>query len=58
MWGARFMRGNLKKIYIIKEGCRDKGPGLYIGPWAFFEDVEWSEKEQIIIRGSNLKSHE
>ena len=38
--------------------CKDKGTGSYIGPWAFFEDAEWSEKEQIVIGGSNLKSHE
>ena len=38
--------------------CRDKGPKSYIGPWALFEDVEWTEEEQIVIRGSNLKSHE
>ena len=38
--------------------CSDKGPKSYIGPWALFEDVEWTEEEQIVIRGSNLKSHE
>ena len=25
--------------------CRDKGPKLYIGPWALAEDVGWSEDE-------------
>ena len=23
--------------------CRDKGPKLYIGPWALAKDVDWSE---------------
>ena len=38
--------------------CGDNGPESYIGPWALSEDVEWTEEEQIVIRGSNLKSHE
>ena len=38
--------------------CRDKGPKSYIGPWPLSEDMEWSEEGQIVIRGSNLKSHE
>ena len=38
--------------------CRDKVPKSYIGPWALSKDVEWSEEGQIVIRGSNLKSHE
>ena len=38
--------------------CRDKSPKSYIRHWALFEDVEWTEEEQIVIRGSNLKSHE
>ena len=29
-------------IYIY---CRGKGPKLYIGSWALFEDVDWSEYE-------------
>ena len=44
---------NAHKIHA----CRDKGPKSYIGPWVLSEDVEWSEKGQIVIRGSNLKSH-
>ena len=37
--------------------CRDKGPGSYVGPWAQSKDVEWFEKGQIVIRGSNPKFH-
>ena len=51
----------IKKLLEFKEiyqQCRDKGPGSYIGPQALSEDVEWSEEEQIVIRGFNLKSHE
>ena len=28
--------------------CGDKGPNLYIGPWALFGDVDMSEKGQTI----------
>ena len=38
--------------------CRDKGPESYIEHWALSEDVEWSKEEQVVIRNSNLKSHE
>ena len=37
---------------------RVKGPKSYIGPWALSKDIGWSEEEQIVIRNSNLKSHE
>ena len=37
--------------------CRDKGLESYIGPWALFEDIEWTEEKQIIIKGLNLKPH-
>ena len=36
----------------------DKGPRSYIGPWASSEDIDRSEKGQIAIRSSKLKSHE
>ena len=55
------MRLDLKYIYIyiyIYIYCRDNGPKSYIRHWALPEDVEWSEEGQIVIRGSNLKSHE
>ena len=45
-------------IYIYIYICRDKGPKSYIGPWVLSEDVKWFEEGQIVIRGSNLKSHE
>ena len=38
--------------------CRDKGPKSYIGHWALSEEVEWFEEEQIVVKGSNSKSHE
>ena len=37
--------------------CRGKGPKLYIGPWALFEDVDWSEYKWTIMRVLNSKSH-
>ena len=38
----------------VINGCyRDKGPKSYIGHWALFEDVEWFEEGQIVIRISN-----
>ena len=30
----------------------------YIGHWALSKDIEWTEEGQIVIGGSNLKSHE
>ena len=30
-------------IYICMYICKDKGPKLYIGPWALAENVGWSE---------------
>ena len=51
------MRLDLNNIYIYIY-CRDNGPNSYIRHWALPEDVEWSEEGQIVIRGSNLKSHE
>ena len=42
-------------IYIY---CRVKGPNSYIGSWVLSKDVGGSKKEQIVIRNSNLKSHE
>ena len=36
----------------------DKGPRSYIGSWALSEDIDRSEKGQIAIRSSQLKSHE
>ena len=37
--------------------CRDKGLVSYIGPWILSEDIDRSKEEQIVIRGSQLKSH-
>ena len=28
-----------------KKNCGNKGPNLYIGPWALFDDVDTSEGE-------------
>ena len=43
----------VKLIY----NCRGEGPISYIGPWVLSEDIDKFEKEQIIIRCSQLKSH-
>ena len=31
------------KLLMVHKQCRDKGPKLYIGPWALAENVGWSE---------------
>ena len=38
------------KIKILKGYCRDKGPNLYIGPWALFDDIDASEEEYMMKR--------
>ena len=38
--------------------CRGKGLGSYIGPWTLSEDIDRSEEEQIVVKGSLLKFHE
>ena len=37
--------------------CRGEGPRSYIGPWILSEEINRFEKEQIVIRGSQLKSY-
>ena len=36
------------KIKILRGYCRDKGPNLYSGPWALFDDIDASEEEYMI----------
>ena len=47
------VRMAVKLIY----NCRGEGLISYIGPWILSEDIDKFEKEQIIIRCSQLKSH-
>ena len=49
---------NFTIFTLINASCRNKGPESYIGSWALSEDVEWFEEEQVVIRNSNLISHE
>ena len=53
-----FLLGGEGKTGFLRGYCKDKVPKSYIGFWALSEDVEWSEEGQIVIRGSNSKSHE
>ena len=57
-WDFKFRIFFTTSLSLYYSRCRDKGLESYIGLWVLSEDVEWTEEEQIVIRGSNLKSHE
>ena len=52
-----FLLGEEGKTGVLRGYCGGKGPKKFIKPWALFEDMDRSKKEeQIVVKHSQLKS--
>ena len=54
-WQIKILPFHLRcegKIKILRGYCGGKSPNWYIGPWALFKNMDTSEDEQMISKGS------